>query len=72
MAYSPKSQKDYNDKCKRVTLKYTEKESQEYDRLMYYIEMNRLQKSVYIKELIKADLDSKCIPYIDMNMDNPE
>lgn len=63
MAYSAKSQKDYNNKCNRITLKYTEKESQEYDRLMYYIEMNRLQKSVYIKELIKADLDGKGIEY---------
>ena len=32
---------------------------------MYYIEMNRLQKSVYIKGLIKRDLDSKGITYPD-------
>lgn len=70
MAYSAKSQKNYNDKCNRITLKYTEKELQEYDRLMYYIEMNRLQKSVYIKGLIKRDLDSKGIAYTDStNMD---
>ena len=65
MAYSPKSQKDYNDKCKRVTLKYTEKEIYEYERLVKYCNDNNLKITVYIKSLIKADLDNKSIPYPD-------
>ena len=65
MAYSPKSQKDYNDKCKRVTLKYTEKETSEYERLVKYCNDNNFKITVYIKSLIKADLDSKGVSYID-------
>ncbi len=65
MAYSPKSQKDYNDKCNRITLKYTEKEFDEFIRVIKYCEENKLQKSVYIKSLIKADLDNRGIPYTD-------
>ena len=63
MAYSPKSQKNYNDKCKRVTLKYTEKETSEYERLVKYCNDNNFKITVYIKSLIKTDLDSKDIPY---------
>lgn len=66
MAYSAKSQKDYNDKCNRIVLKYTEKERNEYIRLMAYINNIGLQKSVYIKQLIKDDLDAKGIPYPNM------
>lgn len=59
MAYSAKSQKDYNDKCNRITLKYTEKETYEYKRLMQYVSKTGLAKTTYIKELIKKDLDAK-------------
>ena len=67
MAYSAKSQKNYNDKCNRITLKYTEKETNEYKRLIEYIEESGIAKTIYIKELIKQDLDSKGIPYPDNN-----
>ncbi len=59
MAYSAKSQKDYNDKCNRITLKYTEKETSEFKRLMDYVSKNGLIKTTYIKDLIKKDLDEK-------------
>lgn len=61
MAYSAKSQKDYNDKCNRITLKYTEKETSEFKRLMNYVSKNGIVKTTYIKELIKKDLDEKGI-----------
>ena len=63
MAYSAKSQKEYNDKCSIVRIKYTEKEIMEYNRLIRYIEETSLTKTSYIKSLIKSDLDSKGIPY---------
>lgn len=59
MAYHAESQKRYNDKCNIVRLKYTEKETEEYNKLVHYIEENNLKISVYIKELIKKDLDNK-------------
>ena len=55
MAYSAKSQKDYNDKCNRITLKYTEKETSEFKRLMDYVSKNGLIKTTYIKDLIKKE-----------------
>lgn len=64
MAYSAKSQRDYNNKCNVVRLKYTEKETKEYNRLIQYIENTDQTKTSYIKALIKADLDSKGIKYI--------
>ena len=73
MAYHAKSQKSYNEKCNRITLKYTEKELHEYLRLMEYINSIDVQKTVYIKSLIKSDLDSKGIPYhVDLDSENLE
>lgn len=59
MAYHAESQKRYNDKCNIVKLKYTEKEKEDYTRLIKHIENNNLKISTYIKELIKNDLDIK-------------
>ena len=59
MSYNKESQNAYNEKCKVVRLKYTEKEMEEYNRLIAYIEQTNQLKSVYIKELIKKDLESK-------------
>lgn len=59
MGYHAESQKRYNDKCNIVRLKYTEKETEEYNKLIHYIEKNGLKISVYIKELIKKDLENK-------------
>lgn len=64
MAYSAKSQKTYNDKCNRIYLKYTEKEIAEYNRIVNYCKINRYAVSTYIKDMIKADMDSKNVPYI--------
>ena len=63
MAYSPKSQKKYNDKCNRIYLKYSEKEMQDYDRIVDYCNSNNYAISTYIKGLIKRDLDNKGVPY---------
>lgn len=64
MAYSAKSQKDYNDKCIVVKLKYTPEEINECMRMKQYTKDNNVPMSVYIKQLIKNDLDSKQVPYI--------
>lgn len=61
MAYSAKSQKTYNDKCNRIYLKYTEKETEDYERINNYCKKNGYAISTYIKTLIKKDLDSKGI-----------
>jgi hypothetical protein len=59
LSYSAKSQKEYNDKCHIVRIKYTPKESGEYERLNKYLEKENITITAYLKELIKADLDSK-------------
>ena len=73
MAYSPKSQKTYNQKCNRINLKYTEKELLEYNRLKEYCKKMELPVNTYIKDLIKRDLDRKGIAYttdqIDIDID---
>lgn len=61
MAYSPESQKKYNDKCEIVRLKYTPNQLDEYNRLMSYINDTNIAVSTYIKGLIRADLDAKGI-----------
>lgn len=63
MAYYRKSQADYNNKCNRIYLKYTEKESIEYNRINAYCKENGFAISTYIKELIKKDMNSKNVPY---------
>lgn len=59
MAYSAKSQKDYNDKCIVVKLKYTPEEIDECTRMKRYAKENNIPMSVYIKRLIQDDLDRK-------------
>lgn len=59
MAYSPKSQKDYNDRCTVVKLKYTPDETEECARMKRYTKENNIPMSVYIKKLIQDDLDRK-------------
>lgn len=70
MAYYKKSQSDYNNKCNRIYLKYTEKETSEYNRINAYCKENGYAVSTYIKELVKQDMDNKGVPYpseIDMD-----
>ena len=63
MAYSPKSQKAYNDKCKVIRIKYSETDMNEYNRIQKYIKDNGVTITEYLKELIKTDLDEKKAPY---------
>ncbi len=63
MAYSAKSQKKYNDKCYRFSIKFLPSESEETDRFKSYLANTGQSANGYIKELIKKDLDSKGIPY---------
>lgn len=59
MAYSPNSQKTYNDKCKVIRIKYSETDMCEYNRVQEYIKLNGITITEYLKTLIKKDLDSK-------------
>lgn len=67
------SQKKYEKKrmqsCKSYTIKYTPKELNESDRLQRYLNNTGLSANAYLKELVRRDLDSKGIGYID-SMDN--
>lgn len=63
MAYSAKSQKAYNDKCKIIRIKYSVTDMNEYDRVQKYIKDNSITITDYIKGLIKSDLDKKGIKY---------
>lgn len=63
MAYSPKSQKTYNDKCKIIRIKYSEADMNEYNRVQDYIKSKGITITEYVKGLIKADLDSRNVPY---------
>ena len=42
-----------------MRIKYTPKESGEYERLIEYLEKENTTITAYLKELIKEDLDSK-------------
>lgn len=63
MAYSAKSQKKYNDKCYRFSIKFVPSEAEEIERFKTYLTSTGQSANGYIKELIKKDLDSKKIPY---------
>ena len=58
MAYSPKSQKTYNNKCHYFSVKYTPAESDQADRLKAYLSKTGQSANAYIKDLIKHDLDN--------------
>ena len=61
MAYSPKSQKTYNNKCHYFSVKYTPIESDQADKLKTYLKETGQSANAYIKDLIKRDLDKKGI-----------
>lgn len=61
MGYSAKSQKKYNDKCRRYGIKYMPNEYEEVNRLENYLKDTKQSINGYIKTLIKNDLDSKGI-----------
>lgn len=49
----------YNKKSKTISLKFTENQLSEYDRIINYCRDNGLSYQGYIKALIKKDLDQK-------------
>jgi hypothetical protein len=63
MSYSPKSQKTYRKKSIQFSCNYRPNEIQEGQRLKNYLSETKQSANSYIKALIKADLDSKNIPY---------
>lgn len=63
MAYSAKSQKTYNNKCYRFSIKFVPSEHDEVQRFKRYIEESGQSANAYIKNLIKHDLDSKGVKY---------
>ncbi len=65
MAYYPDSQKKYNQEITQYSVKYRKHEEKEANRIKYYLSNNNISFNVYIKGLIKEDLDRKEIPYPD-------
>lgn len=64
-----KAIRKYNQKSKTISLKFTENQIPDYDRIIAYCTDNNLSYQGYIKTLIQHDLDGKNIPYPD-NIDN--
>lgn len=69
MAYNKKSQTDYKKKCVQFKVQYNLQENIEGYRLQAYLSSINMSANSYLKELIKADLDSKSIPYPERNID---
>lgn len=65
------AQAKYRKKIKQISLKFYPSENIEYERIKKYTEMNDISYGDYIKSLIKADLDTKGIPYPELS-DNIE
>lgn len=53
----------YNKKSKTISLKFTANQIHDYERITAYCDGIGLSYQGYIKSLIKADLDSKNVPY---------
>ena len=63
MAYNKKADENYRKKIDRMAIKYGISELKESERLRRYLEQSGQSANSYIKGLIKADLDSKGVPY---------
>lgn len=63
MAYNKKADENYRKKIDRMAIKYSIAEQNESERLRMYLAQTRQSANSYIKGLIKADLDSKNVPY---------
>lgn len=63
MAYNKKADENYRKKIDRMAIKYSIGELHESERLRKYLEQTGQSANSYIKGLIRADLDSKGIPY---------
>lgn len=59
MAYSAKAQKNYDDKCKRLTVKYYPAELSVYNTLNTYLTDNKISVNSYLKQLVYNDLIAK-------------
>lgn len=65
MAYNKKADENYRKKIDRMAIKYGISELNESERLRTYLKESKQSANSYIKGLIKADLDSKNVQYID-------
>ncbi len=66
MAYSKESQKRYNDQRVQYNISWKSKEDKkEGMRLKTYLEQSGQTANIYIKELIKKDLDNKGVVYLE-------
>ena len=63
MAYNKKADENYRKKIDRMAIKYGIAELNESERLRSYLAQTGQSANSYIKGLIKADLDSKNVPY---------
>ena len=63
MAYNKKADENYRKKIDRMAIKYGISELNESERLRAYLNQTGQSANSYIKGLIKADLDSKNVPY---------
>ena len=58
MVYDKEAQKRYMQKCKKIEIKYNQSELNDYNDLKSYCNDNNIAVSVFIKQLIKKELDS--------------
>ena len=63
MSYNAKANKKYNNKCAFFSMKYSQHEQKESDRLKQYLLENNLTFNSYVKALIYEDLNRKGIKY---------
>ena len=53
----------YNKKSKTISLKFTENQLKEYNRIVKYCDENQLSYQGYIKALVYNDLNKKGVEY---------
>ncbi len=61
MAYNKESQQKYNEKCVKVTIKFTPNEMDLFNLFISHCEKNDLSKQGYIKTLIRKDLEQHTV-----------
>lgn len=65
MAYNRNAQKKYREKSINISICYRPTDIQDGMRFKSYLALTGQSANAYIKQLIKADLDSKGVPYPD-------
>lgn len=63
MAYNKMADDKYRDKITRITIKFSLEDEIEAQRFKVFLKNNNLTAGRYIRQLIKADMDAKGIPY---------